>query len=142
MWILKFLPNWIFYSIFLVGLIGFAATFLLKYLPIPALFVYRKSIQIVSVAAIVFGTFMSGAIYDNEAWESRVRELEAKMKIAEQQSMEVNDKINDKVEKEKIKIVEKQVLVKEYIDREVTKYDNTCVIPDEFVEVLNKAATK
>ena len=142
MWILKFLPNWIFYSIFLVGLIGFAATYLLKYIPLPALFVYRRSIQIVSVAAIVFGTFMSGAIYDNEEWEARVRELEAKMKVAEQQSVEANDKITDKIDKEKIKIVEKQVVVKEYIDREVTKYDTLCVVPKEFVEVVNKAATK
>ena len=142
MWILKFLPNWIFYAIFLVGLIGFAATYLLKYIPLPALFVYRKSIQIASVAAIVFGTFMSGAIYDNEAWEARVRELEEKMKVAEQQSVEANDKITDKIDKEKIKIVEKQVVVKEYIDREVTKYDTLCVVPKEFVEVVNKAATK
>ena len=85
---------------------------------------------------------MSGAIYDNEAWEARVRELEEKMKVAEQQSVEANDKITDKIDKEKIKIVEKQVVVKEYIDREVTKYDTLCVVPKEFVEVVNKAATK
>lgn len=142
MWILKFLPDWIFYGIFLVGLIGFAVTYLFKYIPIPFLYVYRKPIQIGSVLAIIFGTFMSGAIYDNEAWESRVKEMEAKVAKAEQQSKEENEKINDKVEKVKEKIVQKQVVVKQYIDREIVKYDNTCVIPKEFVEVHNKAATK
>ena len=142
MWILKFLPDWIFYGIFLVGVIGFAVTYLFKYIPVPFIYMYRKPIQIGSVLAIIFGTFMSGAIYDNEAWEARVREMEVKVAKAEQQSKEENEKINDKVEKVKEKIVQKQVVVKQYIDREVTKYDNTCVIPKEFVEVHNKAATK
>ena len=142
MWILKFLPDWIFYGIFLVGVIGFATTYLFKYIPIPFLYVYRKPIQIGSVLAIIFGTFMSGAIYDNEAWEARVKEMEAKVAKAEVESKAANEKINDKVEKAKEKIVQKQVVVKQYIDREVVKYDNTCVIPKEFVEVHNKAATK
>ena len=142
MWILKFLPDWIFHGIFLVGLIGFAATYLFKYIPIPFIFVYRKPIQIASVLAIIFGTFMSGASYNNNAWEERVREMEAKVAKAEVESKEANVKIDDKVQQQKTKIVEKQVVVKQYIDREVTKYDNTCVVPKEFIEVHNKAATK
>ena len=142
MWILKFLPDWIFYAIFLVGVIGFAATYLFKYIPVPFIYMYRKPIQIGSVLAIIFGTFMSGAIYDNEAWLDRVREMEAKVAKAEEQSKEANTVIESKVESAKQKIVQKQVIVKQYIDREVVKYDNSCVIPKEFIEVHNKAATK
>ena len=142
MWILKFLPDWIFYAIFVVGLIGFAATYLFKYIPIPFIYMYRKPIQIGSVLAIVFGTFMSGAIYDNEAWLERVKEMEDKVAKAEVESKEANSKIESKVETAKQKIVQKQVVVKQYIDREVVKYDNSCVIPKEFVEVHNKAAVK
>ena len=142
MWILKFLPDWIFYGIFLVGLIGFSTTYLFKYIPIPFIYMYRKPIQIGSVLAIIFGTFMSGAIHDNAAWEERVHEMEAKMKVAEQQSIEANDKINNKTQEAKEKIIQKQVLVKQYIDREIVKYDETCVIPKEFIEVHNKAALK
>ena len=142
MWILKFLPDWIFHGIFLVGLIGFAATYLFKYIPIPFIFVYRKPIQICSVLAIIFGTFMSGAVYDNNAWEERVREMEVKVAKAEVESKEANIKLEEKVQQQKEKIVQKQVVVKQYIDREVVKYDNSCVIPKEFVEVHNKAATK
>ena len=142
MWILKFLPDWIFYGIFLVGVIGFAVTYLFKYIPVPFIYMYRKPIQIGSMLAIIFGTFMSGAIYDNEAWEARVKEMEAKVAKAEQQSKEANTVIESKVEKAKEKIVQKQIVVKQYIDREIVKYDNTCVIPKEFVEVHNKAATK
>ena len=142
MWILNWLPNWIFYGMVLIGVIGFAATYLFKYIPVPFIYMYRKPIQIGSMLAIIFGTFMSGAIYDNEAWEARVKEMEAKVAKAEQQSKEANIVIENKVEKAKEKIVQKQVVVKQYIDREIVKYDNTCVIPKEFVEVHNKAATK
>ena len=142
MWILSWLPNWIFYGMVLIGVIGFAATYLFKYIPVPFIYMYRKPIQIGSMLAIIFGTFMSGAIYDNEAWEARVKEMEAKVAKAEQQSKEANIVIENKVEKAKEKIVQKQVIVKQYIDREIVKYDNTCVIPKEFVEVHNKAATK
>ena len=142
MWILSWLPNWIFYGMVLIGVIGFAATYLFKYIPVPFIYMYRKPIQIGSMLAIIFGTFMSGAIYDNEAWEARVKEMEAKIAKAEQQSKEANTVIESKVEKAKEKIVQKQVIVKQYIDREIVKYDNTCVIPKEFVEVHNKAATK
>jgi hypothetical protein len=94
------------------------------------------------VLAIIFGTFMSGASYDNNAWEERVREMEAKVAKAEVESKEANIKIDEKVQQQKTKIVEKQVVVKQYIDREIVKYDNTCVVPKEFIEVHNKAATK
>jgi hypothetical protein len=68
--------------------------------------------------------------------------MEAKVAKAEQESKEANSKIESKVETVKQKIIQKQVVVKQYIDREVVKYDNSCVIPKEFVEVHNKAAVK
>lgn len=140
MWILKWLPDWLFYVILLAGVIGYLATYLLKFIPIPFIYMYKTPIQLGSIALIVIGTFMSGAIYDNNAWEERVRELEEKMKVAEQQSIEANEKINQQVEEAKEKIVEKQVILKQYVDREIIKYDNTCVIPKEFIDVYNKAA--
>jgi hypothetical protein len=142
MWILNWLPNWIFYAIVLIGLIAFSATYLLKYIPIPMVFMYRKPIQAASIVAIIFGTFMSGAIYNNNVWINRVKEMEAKVAKAEEESKSANEKIDSKVKEATQKIKEKQVLVKQYIDREIVKYDNTCVIPKEFIEVHNKAATK
>lgn len=140
MWILKWLPDWIFYLILFSGVIGYALTYLLKFIPIPLVYMYKTPIQLGSLAAIVVGTFMSGAIYDNNAWLDRVHEMEAKVEKAAEESKEANVKIDDKVEKIQTKIVEKQVVLKEYVDREVVKYDNECKIPKEFTEVINKAA--
>ena len=140
MWVLKFLPNWIFYFILLFGIIGYLATYLLRFIPIPFIYMYKTPIQLVSIALIVIGTFMSGAIHDNNAWLDRVHEMEAKVAKAEQESKEANDKINTKTEQVKTKIVEKQLIVKQYIDREVAKYDNQCVIPKEFIKAINDSA--
>jgi hypothetical protein len=142
MWLLKWLPDWLFYAIFFAGVIGYVATYLLKFIPIPFVYMYKTPIQLGSIALIVIGTFMSGAIYDNNAWLDRVHEMEAKVAVAEEQAKEANTKIDTKTEKQVVKIKEKQVIVKQYIDREVKKYDSTCVIPKEFIEAHNKAATK
>lgn len=139
MWILKWLPDWLFYVTLLAGVVGYLATYLLKFIPIPFVYMYKNPIQLVSIALIAFGTFMTGAIHDNQAWLDRVQEMEQKVAKAEQESKEANEKINEHVEEVKEKIVEKQVILKQYVDREVVKYDSTCVIPKEFIDVYNKA---
>jgi hypothetical protein len=140
MWILKWLPDWIFYGILFVGVIGYAVTYLLKYIPIPAIYMYKTPIQLVSIFLIVFGVFMAGAIHNEEAWMARVREMEAKVAEAQVKSAEENVKIIEKVVTKTQVIKEKADATVKYIDREVVKYDNTCVIPKEFVKAHNDAA--
>lgn len=140
MWILKWIPDWFFYLILLTGLVGFFITYLIRFLPIPVIYVHKTVIQIVSVALIIFGTFMVGAVYDNNAWQKRIDELQEKLAKAETESKIANDKINEDSKNKKEKIVQKQVVVKQYIDREVTKYDTTCTVPNEFIEAHNKSA--
>jgi len=70
MWILQWLPNWIFYLIFLSGLLGLLATYIMEFIPFVQL--YRTPIQAIAIIAIVIGTYMSGAISNEEAWQARV----------------------------------------------------------------------
>lgn len=138
MWILSWLPNWIFYALFFIGLLSLLATYFMKF--IPFLYVYRTPIQAASIVAIIFGTYMSGAISNEETWKTRVREMESKVKDVEIQSIKENAKIETKVV-EKIQIVkQKGDDVVKYIEREVVKFDSQCIIPKEFVEAHNKAA--
>jgi uncharacterized membrane protein YqgA involved in biofilm formation len=133
MWLLSWLPNWIFYAILFAGIIGLILS---KFIPSA----YKLPTQAASAIALVIGVFMAGAIHDNETWLAKVRELEAKLIQAEAKSAVETVRIETKVEKQKQKIVEKQVVVKQYIDREVVKYDNQCVIPKEFINAHNQAA--
>ena len=147
MWILQWLPNWIFYAVLISGVFGLAASYLIRFLTfIPLLYVYKTPIQLGSIAAIVIGTFMAGAIHDNEKWETRVKEMEEKVAAAEVQSKEANVKIVEKVVT-KVQIVKTrgQDIVK-YVDREIVKYDTkfapggVCEIPKEFIKAHNDAA--
>jgi len=147
MWMLQWLPNWIFYAVLLAGVFGLVASYLIRFLSfIPFLYVYKTPIQLGSIVAIVIGTFMAGAIYDNDAWEARVKEMEEKVAAAEVQSKEENIKIVEKVVN-KVQIVKTrgQDIVK-YVDREVVKYDTKfapggiCEIPKEFIKAHNDAA--
>jgi uncharacterized membrane protein len=140
MWILNFLPDWIFYALFFIGIVGLLATFVMKF--IPFVYVYKTPIQVVSVILIAIGTYMSGAISNNEKWEAKVKELEIKLAGAEVASAKVNTQIVEKVVVKREYYKERGKDVIQYIDREVVKYDERCVIPKEFVEAHNNAATK
>lgn len=146
MWILQWLPDWIFYAILAIGLIGFLATYLLKFIPIPMLYMYRTPIQIVSLIFIVLGVYMSGAISNEQAWQARVKEVEAKLAAAEAEGAKETVKIVEKVVTKQQVIKEKGDEVIKYVDREVVKYDTKflpggqCEIPKEFIKALNTAA--
>jgi len=133
MWILKFLPDWFFYVILLAGFIGLLIS---RFIPL----VYRMPARAISLCAFVFGTFMAGSIYDNNQWVARVDEMKAKVAEAEQKGKEETIKVETKVVTKTQVIKEKAQVVKQYIDREITKYDNQCVIPQEFIKAHNDAA--
>ena len=146
MWILKWLPFWIFYAVLAVGLIGLAVTYLLKYIPGPAIYIYKTPIQLASVALIVLGTYMSGAISNEEAWLARVKELEAKVEAAQVESEKENVKIETKIVTKTQVIKERGEEIIKYVDKEIVKYDTKflpggeCEIPKEFIVLHNKAA--
>ena len=144
MWILQWLPNWIFYGIFFAGLLGLLATYVMKF--IPFVYVYRTPIQAVSVLAIVIGTYMSGAISNEESWQAKVKEMEAKVAAAEIESQKENVKIVEKIVKKTEYITRRGQDIIQYVDREVVKYDTkfapsgVCELPKEFIKAINNAA--
>jgi uncharacterized membrane protein len=135
MWYLHFLPNWIFYSILFIGVAGLLLS---RFIP-PY---YKSAAHALFIFAFSFGLFMCGAIKANESWEEKVKEMEAKVAEAQEQSKEENVKIETKVINKTQVIRERGDEILKYIDREIVKYDTTCIIPKEFIEAHNKAAEK
>jgi hypothetical protein len=144
MWILQWLPNWIFYGIFFAGLLGLLATYVMKF--IPFVYVYRTPIQAISILAIVIGTYMSGAISNEESWQAKVKEMEAKVAAAEIESQKENIKVVEKIVKKTEYITRRGQDIIQYVDKEVTKYDERfrpggqCELPKEFIKAINNAA--
>lgn len=147
MFILHLLPDsllsFIVDAVLLAGVLSTLLTcFLLKHVIrlIPALAPHIKIAQIISVLLLLSGVYFKGGYSSEMAWRERVTEMEARVAAAEQQSQAANVVI-DKKGTEKIRIIrEKGEIIKQYVDREITKYDNTCVIPNEVVRAHNAAA--
>ena len=147
MFILHLLPDsllsFIVDAVLLAGVLSTLLTcFLLKHVIrlIPALRPHVKIAQIISVLLLLSGVYFKGGYSSEMAWRERVTEMEARVAAAEQQSQTANVVI-DKKGTEKIRIIrEKGEIIKQYVDREITKYDNTCVIPNEVVRAHNAAA--
>jgi DNA-binding protein YbaB len=131
------------HTILIAGVIGCFLSFfvinkVLRFFPPFAS--YYKIAQIVSVILLVSGIYFEGGYSAEMQWRERVHEVEAKVAKAEQEAKDANIKL-DKKSAEKVKIIQgKQVVVKQYIDREVAKYNDQCVIPKEFVQAHNDSA--
>lgn len=146
MWLLHFFPDtllaWFVNTVLILGIVGFGVSFFLGYLVpyVPQIMRYRTIIQIVSIILLVPGVYFKGGQAVETQWRERVRELEAKVAVAEQQSKEANEQLNEKVE-EKVKIVkETQVIIQEKIKTVQVQIDSQCKITADTVDVLNEAA--
>jgi hypothetical protein len=140
MWLLKFLPDWIFYAVLLIGLAGLAASFVLKF--VPMIRQYQLPIQAISGILIVFGVYMSGAISNEAAWQARVKELELKIARAETQSAEANGQLTTKLIRKEQEIAQAQQALKGRIQQNAVQMDAVCAVPRTAIDILNDAARK
>lgn len=140
MWLIEFLPFWIFHLIVLVGIGGIIVSEVLKFIPFVT--IYRLPIQVASIIALVFGVYMEGGISNQEKWEAKVAEAKLEMAQKETASAEVTTKVVTKYVT-KIQIVKEKgdVIIKE-VPKYITKEsDAKCPIPNAFV-VLHDSASK
>jgi DNA-binding protein YbaB len=143
MWLLHFLPDsflqFVVHAILLAGVIGCIVSFFaLKY--VPFITGYKKMAQVVSIVLLVSGIYFEGGYSNEMQWRQRVREMEAKVAKAEEESKAANLAL-DKKSAEKVKVIQgRQVVIKQYIDREVAKYNDQCVIPKPFIDAHNQSA--
>jgi len=140
MWILDWLPFWIFHLIVLAGLGGIIASIVFKF--VPFISQYTLPIQVISIIVLVFGVYMEGGISNQEKWEAKVAEVKLEMAKKETASAEVTTKVITKyvtkieVVKEKGNEIIKQVPV--YITKDA---DAKCDVPNGFV-VLHDSASR
>lgn len=147
MWLLHFLPDgflqFVVHAILIAGIVGtFLSFFVVNriLMAVPMLSRYVNVAQIASAVTLAAGVYFEGGYAAEAQWRARVAEVEAKVAIAEQEAKDANSKLAKK-SKEKVKVIrEKAVVVKQYITREVTKYDSACKIPEEVVKAHNAAA--
>jgi hypothetical protein len=138
MWLIDFLPNFIFHLIVLIGIGGILASAVLKF--IPFISNYKLPIQVGSVILLTFGLYMEGGISNQEKWEARVKELEAKIAVAEEQSKTANVALEAKLKEKQQVIKQKEYIIQEKITKVKEQIDAECKVPQAAVDLLNEAA--
>ena len=137
MWILKWLPDFVFHLIFIAGLLGLGASFVLKF--VPFVVQYRVPIQVAASILIAIGLYMEGAISDNTAWLDRVHQMEKKVAEAQAQSADANTKLVTEIARNREKIAANQAAVKQAIQQNIQAINRQCKLTDVSVEMYNQA---
>ena len=142
MWILHFLPDSIilaFCNILLAtGIIATAAGFVAH--RVPSLWPYQLGLKLGGIALLVLGVYFRGGLAVEQEWRERVAAVEAKLAVAEKASAEANSQIDTRVQKQVTSIRQRMTYVKQYVDREVVRYNDQCQIPQTFINAHNAAA--
>jgi hypothetical protein len=143
-WMLSLLPDWVWTGLLIGSILGLLASWVVK--QVPFINNYRFPIQAISFVSLLLSIWFLGVNSANEVWEAKIKDLEAKVKLAEEQSNNKNVEIQEKVV-EKTKVVrEKGKDIIKYIDREIVKkeeiikYIEQCPVPKEIIDIHNQAA--
>ena len=136
MWLMNFMPDWIFHAMLLVGSLGLISSFILNF--IPAFKLYHLPLQVISVLLIALGIWFEGAMSNQAEWEAKVKDLEVKVAEAQAQSQETNVKIITKTVKQLELVRTRGDDIINYVDREVVK-DREVI---KFVENIRGRLTK
>jgi len=138
MWILSWLPDWIFYVLTLVGITGLVIAFTIgKLIPIE----YQLAVKFISTGACAFGLFMIGAISNEDIWQLKVKEMETAIAKQELAAAEVTHEVITQYV-DRVKIVEGKTheIIKKvpvYITKES---DDKCTINNGFVSLHDHAS--
>lgn len=133
MWILKFTPDWLFSLIFFISILAYFILDATKRYT-----VYKPVVALV----LLFSVYMTGMVSNNNNWLKKVADLEKQVIAQEVVSVKTNASISSNIADAKNSVNNKTQAIIQYIDREVVKYDESCVLPKEALEAINKAAKK
>jgi hypothetical protein len=128
---------WIYYIMLTLGIGLYVASKLVKWIPMMGQ--YKLPSELIGVLLLVIGAYFYGGHGVQSAWLARVAELEAKLKVAEEKSQQVNTVIQTKVV-ERVKVVEKKVeVVRVEIEKQKEIINAECKINDTAIDLYNKA---
>jgi len=119
MWILHLLPDtlilWFCNILLLAGIVLTGVAFFIKTLPF--INQYRIPAQVLGIALLTLGVYFRGGYAVEQTWRDRVAEVEAKLRVAEQQSAKENTRIETRVVKKTEYITRRGQDIVQYVDR-------------------------
>lgn len=139
MWLLEFLPDWIFHAVLVVGVMAMAASFVLKFVPFVT--AYRLPIQAAGLILTVLGVWFEGAMSNEAAWQARVHEMEQKVAAAEVKSAQETVRIVTRVVTQIQTIKDTTNANTQYLEKQVAQdLDRECSLTNASVMLHNSAS--
>ncbi len=138
MWILDWLPAWIFHLTVLIGVGGVLASWVLSFVPV--IILYRLPIQVLSIIILVFGVYAEGGLSNQQKWELRVSEVEKKVLVAEIKAEEATRKLVEVILNNEKNIKEITTSNLTQLRSISSKIDKQCKVDNEAINILNNAA--
>lgn len=139
MWLLNWLPDFVFHLMLLVGLVAIGASFVLNFIPFVSQ--YRLPIQIAGIILTVVAVWYEGGIAKDAEYKTRIAELELKISQAETQAAEANTKLAEQILKEQARIKDITETNKKRLKDLADQLDKQCSVDQAVIDVLNDAAS-
>ena len=138
-WMLQLIPDslfvWITYLLFAAGVVLYVASKLVSWIPLMGQ--YRFPAELAGVVAVVIAAYFYGGI----SYRDQIAEMKQRIRVAEEQSQQVNTVIETKII-EKVKVVKENVYITREIVKEVAgqQLDAQCSLPQSTISLHDSAS--
>jgi len=144
MWLLHFIPDSLIVLVInaiLLGGVGLTVGSLFMGF-IPFIKQYKFPLEAIGIALLVVGAYLKGGFGVDAEMREQVKELEAKIAVAEQKSNAANAQVQTKIVTKILKIHDKANTAKETIRRNKDTINAGCTLSDEAIDAYNYSITK
>lgn len=147
LWMLGFVPKFIWYFLAIISVVVLTLSKLLN--KIPGFYLYNNIIKLLSVFVLIFSVWFIGYDYNETKWQKEIEATKQKIETLESKNKELTTSLETALQNKDVTVIEKTKEVVKYlekkvfVDKEVTKYLESCSkIPELVIEAHNKAATQ
>lgn len=138
MWLLNWLPDWVFHLILLVGVLGLVASWVLK--NIPFFQTWGLQVQVAAIILTVVGVWYEGGIAKDREYRERIAALELKVSRAETAAAEANTRLVELLAKKDQEIKDVTAANQKKLRDMAAQINKTCTVNQDLVNILNNAA--
>lgn len=138
MWILSWLPDFVFHIVFVLGVLALVAGYFLD--NIPFIGTNAKTIQVAGILLTVVGVWFEGGISRDQYYREKIAELKEKIAQSEVQSAEANTKLAEQLAKNQQLTRDITSANKQRMTQQAQQLNSQCTINQNVIDIINDAA--
>jgi len=144
MWFLSFIPDavlqWFIHSIVFLGLVLTLGGSILS--KIPFINSYSGFFKLFGVPLLVIGVFFEGGYATEMMWRGKVKEMQEKVRISEEQSNLANKNLSTALSNQKGIIDSTNKKILDDLNKWKNEINSNCKVSPKAIEILNESAKK